>query len=73
MAIERTWISVADNLPEHNTMVAVKVAKEFAIAYYDKHRGFEADSSGYDIYADDDSGLEISLDGTVSHWMLLSD
>lgn len=75
------WISVEDKLPEHNqAILVIVIAKNpdtsdfikdmiVGVADYDKHFGFEADASAYEIYALDDSGLEISLGGEVSHWM----
>lgn len=45
---------------------------EYGIATYDKNFGFSADWSACDIYVHDDSGLEVSLIGKVTHWSSLS-
>jgi hypothetical protein len=64
------WISILDSLPEENCIVFVLLDNgEYAVAEYSKHWGFQVDSSGYDIYALDDSGLSVSFDGNVSFWM----
>ena len=74
-----TMISVKDSLPKHMQRVLVKLdnglrTTEFAIAQYDQGSdSFDADSSGYDVYADDDSGMYIELDGEVTHWMAIED
>jgi len=65
------WINVNDKLPLGYQTVLVRVDGEYAIAEYDKHFGFNADWSGLNIYADDDSGLGVSLSGDVTHWMAL--
>lgn len=65
------WIAIKDKLPEHGCVVLVKVSGGVGVAEYDKHFGFSADSSAYDITCLDDSGLQVSLDGDVTHWMPL--
>lgn len=63
------WINVKESLPEHNQSVLVIVDGNIGVATYDKHFGFGADSSAYEIYVLDDSGLEVSLCKIPSHWM----
>ena len=64
------WIDIKDKLPEHYQVVLVKVRGEMVgVAEYSKDFGFDAEYSAYDISVDDDSGLSVSLDGDVTHWM----
>lgn len=63
------WISVKDNLPKSGDAVFVLMDKDIAVAIYDGMWGFGADDSGYDIDVLDDSGLNVSLIGVVTHWM----
>lgn len=67
------WINVNDKLPSGDRPVLVRVGNEYAIADFDKHFGFSADWSGLDIYAHDDSGLDVTFIGKVTHWMPLPD
>ena len=63
------WISVKDKLPSSGDIVFVLMGKNTAVSMYGSAWGFSADDSGYDIYVSDDSGLDVSLCGTVTHWM----
>jgi hypothetical protein len=63
------WINVKDRMPEHGKAVFVRVGDAFGVAEYSKDFGFDADTSAYDIYCLDDSGMEIKLIGAVTHWM----
>jgi hypothetical protein len=66
---QSAWINVNDRLPDHSKSVYVKIGNEFGVAMYSKSFGFDADSSAYDISCDDDSGLDVSLNGDVNYWM----
>lgn len=60
------------DLPKSFCKVLVLLdTNEYAVATYDKDWGFEADDSGYTLDMDDDSGLNISLDGKVISYKVL--
>jgi len=67
------WISVLDKLPESNQIVLVKLKGNDTpgIAQYINHFGFGAEDSAYNICADDDSGLQVTLNGSVEYWMAI--
>lgn len=63
------WIAVEDKQPDNGQAVMVKIGDVYGVAYYSKHRGFESDSSAYDITCDDDSGLRVEFIAEPTHWM----
>ena len=63
------WINVKDKLQSSGETVFVLMGADVAISMYDAIWGFGADDSGYSIDVLDDSGLNVSLSGVVTHWM----
>lgn len=63
------WINVDDKLPKSCETVFVKIGDDFGVASYSESYGFASDSSAYDVYCDDDSGLQIDLIAQPTHWM----
>jgi hypothetical protein len=64
------WIDVNDRLPDREKSVLAKNNYgDVGMAEISMLGNWNADSSFYDITALDDSGLDTSIDGKVTHWM----
>lgn len=73
MSNEQGWVSVLEELRKHGQIVFVRIGSDYAVAESSKDFGFSAESSGYEVTALDDSGLDISLSGEVTHWKRIED
>ena len=69
------WNEIYDKcaLPEHRQVVLVKVETgyneiEYGVASFSKDFGFSPETSAYDIYCHDDSGLQVNFSGVIVAW-----
>lgn len=63
------WQDKNYSRPDNWEVVLVLLSnKTCALSEYTINSGFRASYDGYDITADDDSGLQVELEGEVTHW-----